>query len=137
VPNEFIEPPAWVLETVDVARRIFGVDDPVWVVDVVMNDHPGGDPNNVGHCTTRPYNRRVLIEFSTDLQPDSRGRGTIFHEVLHMAMAGLDCSTDFVTSQLKKELQTFAEDPIVREREAVVSTISRAVERFVYPKEVQ
>jgi hypothetical protein len=96
-----------------------------------MNDHPGGDTNNLGHCTTRPYNHYVLLEFSTKLEDCPRGWNTVYHEVLHMALARLDYATDYVCKNLPKNLRDTLPDTIEREQEAMVSQISRGIVRYV------
>jgi len=133
--DELKPPPEWIVKTVETARKLYGVDDPVWQVDIIVDTDPGGDNNNRGHCTTQPYNHNVLLVFNESMKEDYKGRCTIFHEVLHMALSALDYSTDHIIEQLPENLRGVETNVIERERESLVSTISRASVRWIYSEE--
>jgi hypothetical protein len=125
--------PKWMFDGVQMARRIFGLEDPAWNVDIVCNSKPGGQPTNAGHATTQPFNHNVLLEYNVKLKHNYEGMCTVFHEVFHMAMGQVDYFSTNHANRLPPALRSVALDDNELSRESFVSTVSRGVVRYVYP----
>lgn len=121
------EAPEWIVDAVQQARRFFCIGGAEWHINIHMTDKPGYSKTNNGSADTNSRYLNSTIEFNHDLEPDSRGRACVLHEIGHVAMYEIDDVIQRIIEQVPEDRQEFLRNLLDEVEERFLQRLSRGL----------